>query len=176
VVSEFEHPLRERGIKIEAELPAAPLEVRCDKTLICRAIGHVVENATKFSPPAGIVRIGVQQTFERPPHSAGITLRKSPKFAFSKEGYCVVSVADSGPGIVESEREAIFRRFYQVKENTKGYQQGLGIGLTLCKGIVENHGGSVWVDENPGGGSLVSILLPKANTNVAQLEAFAKSI
>jgi signal transduction histidine kinase len=176
VVSEFEDSLSERGVRIEAEFPAAPLEVRCDKALIGRAIGHVVENATKFSPTAGLVRIGVQQTLQLPSQCADIKLRKSPGFLLNQEGYCVISVADSGPGIAPSEREAIFQRFYQVKEHGNAYQQGLGIGLTLSKSIVQDHGGAVWVDANPGGGSLVSILLPVATKmKVAQLEAFAKS-
>jgi two-component system sensor histidine kinase KdpD len=89
-----------------------------------------------------------------------------------------VSIADSGPGIALSEREAIFQRFYQIKENSEAYQPGLGLGLTLCRGIVEAHQGAVWVEDNPAGGSLVSLLFPLAvgsKTKTSQLGALSKA-
>lgn len=178
VMTDFKYQSNERGIKIRVDLPVTPPVVQCDKDLICRAIGHVLENAIKFSPPGGTIRIGVQQVPQVPSQASQVSLRKVSESALNEEGYVVVSIADSGPGIAQSEREAIFQRFYQIKENAEAYQQGLGIGLTLCRGIVEAHHGAVWVDDNPGGGSLVSLLFPVevgSKTKTSRVGALAKS-
>ena len=64
-----------------------------------------------------------------------------------------VSVSDSGAGIAEARRALLFRPFYTTKRN------GLGLGLSICKSIIDEHGGQIWVDNNPGGGATFSFSL-----------------
>ncbi len=70
----------------------------------------------------------------------------------------VIEVADNGPGVAASERERIFEPFVTHKDVGKG----TGLGLFVCRNIVEGFGGRVWVDENPGGGALFRVVLPAA--------------
>jgi two-component system sensor kinase FixL len=64
-----------------------------------------------------------------------------------------VGVGDSGPGIPEASREAVFQPFFTTKKN------GLGLGLSICRSIVEEHGGRIWAHDNTGGGAAFSFTL-----------------
>jgi len=64
-----------------------------------------------------------------------------------------VSVSDSGPGIVEAERELLFQPFFTTKK------EGLGLGLSICRSIIEEHGGRIWIEDAPGAGTTVSFSL-----------------
>jgi signal transduction histidine kinase len=75
----------------------------------------------------------------------------------------VVSVIDTGIGIPESEHEQVFEKFKQVGDTLTGKPQGSGLGLPICKEIVERHGGRIWVESQPGHGSAFSFSLPIRN-------------
>jgi len=74
----------------------------------------------------------------------------------------LVSVADSGPGVPDEHKEKIFEKFHQVKQGTKVPGQGAGLGLAISKTIAEAHRGAIWVEDNPGGGSVFYLALPPA--------------
>ena len=174
VISDVQDQSNERQIALRVDLPVARPLVECDRNLMCRAIARVVENAIGFSPAGKTVQIGVRQVSRVPSQASRVS-----EPAFNAMGYVVVTIADSGPGIVESQREAVFQPFYQVKDNDRAYKQGLGIGLTLCRGIVEAHHGAVWVEANPGGGSLVQLLFPisaGSETQTSRIGTLAKSV
>jgi len=97
-----------------------------------------VENAIKFTPING--NIGVN--------------------AFKENEYAHITVTDNGPGIPEKDLCRIFDRFYQVDSSAKRKKGGSGLGLAVCKSIVEAHGGSIWVESKHGKGSTFHILLP----------------
>jgi signal transduction histidine kinase len=161
LVRGFEFRSRERRVEIKVDFSARPLFIECDRIPISRAIGHVIENAIKFSPLGGTIKIRAEYVLQIPLQSPQISTQQMSESG-SGRGFIVVTIADSGPGIPESRREAIFEKFYQIKENGETYQQGLGIGLTICRSIVKAHHGTVWVEDNPAGGSLFSLLLPIA--------------
>jgi len=72
----------------------------------------------------------------------------------------VIGVADRGPGIPLGEREKIFQHFYRLDRDRRTHTKGSGLGLAICRGIVEAHGGRIWVEDRPGGGSIFRIALP----------------
>ena len=69
----------------------------------------------------------------------------------------VVEVADRGPGITVGEETRIFDKFYRAKPAREG---GVGLGLTICRGIIEAHGGRIWAENRPGGGSVFRFAIP----------------
>jgi two-component system sensor histidine kinase KdpD len=71
-----------------------------------------------------------------------------------------VTVRDHGPGIPEHDRERIFEKFYRGRA-TAGQAGGAGLGLSICKGIIEAHGGRIWAENCPDGGAAFSFTLPK---------------
>jgi len=90
-----------------------------------------VENALKYSPAGSPVAVT----------------------AVPKSGKIVIGVADSGSGIAETERARIFEKFFRGREH-RFETQGTGMGLAIAKGIVEAHGERIWVESEPGQGSV----------------------
>jgi signal transduction histidine kinase len=70
------------------------------------------------------------------------------------------SISDTGIGIPEHERAAIFEKFHQVGSTTKGVREGTGLGLAITKYLVEQHGGRIWVESKQGSGSRFYFTLP----------------
>jgi two-component system sensor histidine kinase GlrK len=131
-VSEFEGLAHEKKIELIVEPEAADIPVECDPLRLTQVLFNLLENAIKFSP-----------------ESSRITVRIQVNGAYSS-----VAVVDRGPGIPIESRDKVFDRFYQVSPGRKLVGQGVGLGLSICKIVVEAHGGSIWVDSNPEGGSI----------------------
>jgi two-component system, NtrC family, sensor histidine kinase KinB len=68
-------------------------------------------------------------------------------------------VADTGPGIPDEYKTRIFERFQQI-DQAKAHRRGTGLGLTFCRLTVEAHGGQIWIEDNPAGGSVFAFTLP----------------
>ncbi len=100
---------------------------------------NLLSNAIKFTPAKG-----------------RITVEAAPE-----GGEMVISVRDTGIGIAEADRERIFERFHQVADSLRREQGGLGLGLPIVKGLVDLHGGRVWVESQVGRGSTFSFTLPR---------------
>ncbi len=112
--------------------------INCDKDRITQVLTNLIENAIKFSP------INEKVVIE----------------AF-KEGNSVhIKVIDNGPGIPKKDLDRIFDRFYQVDSPAKRIKGGSGLGLAVCKSIIEAHGGVIWVESELGKGSIFHIILP----------------
>jgi two-component system sensor histidine kinase GlrK len=156
LLAEFEVQAREKGMRIESNLPELPLVVKCDRDRILQVIGNLLVNALKFSrngATIGIRASSVTEIPERVPESWKGELEGS------KEGFVLVSVNDTGPGVPDPHKEKIFQKFHQIKPGKKIAGQGVGLGLAISKIIVEAHRGAIWVEDNPGGGSVFNILL-----------------
>ena len=120
--------------KTTDELPL----VWADRNKLSRVLTNLVDNAIKFTPQGGQVTISVEQI---------------------SDDFIAVKVQDSGPGIPDEYRERIFERFVQVP-GQRSKRRGTGLGLTFCRLAVEAHGGRIWVDSHPKGGSIFTFTLP----------------
>jgi two-component system, NtrC family, sensor kinase len=74
--------------------------------------------------------------------------------------YALIAVSDRGPGVEDNQKERIFEEFHQVRQGRKVLGQGFGLGLAISRSVVEAHKGTIWVEDNPAGGSIFSVLLP----------------
>jgi signal transduction histidine kinase len=116
---------------VEPDLPL----VLIDEDKINRVIVNLIDNALKFTPRGGHVTVSAERWLNGEDGS-----------------YVRCIVRDTGPGIPPEYRSRIFERFVQIS-NRQGRRRGTGIGLNFCQLAVEAHGGRIWVDEAPGGGS-----------------------
>jgi len=111
---------------------------RIDQEKILRVLVILLDNAVTFSPDSSLVEIEVDEA----------------------DGNALISVLDRGPGVPEGERERIFDRFYQVEDVLHHSKSGMGMGLYIARQIVEYHGGRIWHEPRPGGGSIFRFTLP----------------
>jgi two-component system sensor histidine kinase KdpD len=125
---------REISIKMPEELIMIP----ADGMLIEQVLVNLLDNAIKYTPQGSNVSVAV----------------------FLQDGDVVFEVSDEGPGIPESEIPYIFNRFYKAKEEEGGVHRGFALGLTICKSIVQAHGGNISVMNKPEGGLLFRFALP----------------
>jgi two-component system sensor histidine kinase GlrK len=145
VISEFDVQAQQKGIRFRLECDRPLVFAECDRERIVQVLGNLFENALKFSPPNSEIVTSVRTETD------GI----------------LVSVADSGPGVPDEHKTKIFHKFHQVKHRKKVAGQGVGLGLAICKTIVEAHRGQIWVEDNPKGGSVFSFMLQPAATQEA---------
>jgi len=126
------------------EVPARNelMMARADCDRITQVLTNLVINAVKFTPPGGKVVLTLE------PSNEGKWLQ--------------VNVTDSGPGIPTAEVENIFDEFYQISQSDFQKTEGVGLGLAICKRLVEMHGGAIWVDSVPGRGSAFHFTVPAA--------------
>jgi len=123
---------------VSVELPSGPLPVSLDETRIHQVLINLLENAARYAPDGAPIAVDVSL----------------PGAAVAR-----VTVRDRGPGIAPAEQQRIFERFARgAAAEGKG---GLGIGLYLCRAIVERHGGTIGVDSTVGGGAAFWIDLPR---------------
>ena len=158
-LAEIEVQAGEKQIQIKTTFPEEPLQVGCDAARIIQVIVNLVGNAVKFSPKRGTIQLSVEAT-QRIPEGVPGYWRTEIMRPGKEQIYGCIAVADFGPGIPEDEKEKIFERFHQVKQDKKTPGQGVGLGLAISRTIIEAHRGAIWVEDNPGGGSRFLLLLP----------------
>jgi len=174
--------IQRRRQKLHLDMEEGLPPVRCDQERIVQALGNILGNAIKFTPDYGLIRIRTRQ----------VSRTRLPE-KFSGEGsngvcamngglhpYVEIAFIDSGIGIACEDLETIFDKFYEVgaveehstdKVSFKG--RGAGLGLTIAKGVISLHSGTVWV-ESPGydperfPGSTFYVLLPVAEEVVLE--------
>jgi two-component system sensor histidine kinase KdpD len=130
--------LRERlaGHRVILELPGDLPLVRIDAALIEQVLANLLENAAKHTPPGTLVRLRAKRDARE----------------------LVVSVEDYGPGLPAGAVQRIFDKFERGAPEGPG--AGVGLGLAICRAIVQLHGGRVWAEELPGAGSAFRFTLP----------------
>jgi PAS domain S-box-containing protein len=146
--------LTEEG-KIHFEWPPTNLAVVADKEKLNRVIFNLVSNAIKFSPPDSrlILAATISQQEE---------WKKESSQKESAKPMVEITVTDQGPGIPPDMVSTIFERFQQVSDSTHNSKGGTGLGLTICKEIVNLHGGQIWVTNGKQKGSVFHFTLPSA--------------
>jgi two-component system sensor histidine kinase KdpD len=119
-------------VKLPSDLPLVPL----DEVLVEQVFVNLLENAAKYT-------------------SVGTPIEIS---ATTADGFVLVDVADRGPGLPPGEEDRIFDKFHRAAKATAS--GGIGLGLTICRGIVTAHGGRIWAENRPGGGAVFHFTLP----------------
>ncbi|MBI5301990.1 MAG: sensor histidine kinase KdpD [Chloroflexi bacterium] len=128
---------RLRGRTVTTCLPDTLPLVPFDSVLIEQVLINLLENAIKYTPPASPIEINASVVGE----------------------HVVVQVADHGPGIAPGDEERIFDKFYRAPGVTNS--GGVGLGLTVCRGIVQAHDGKIWVANRAEGGAVFHVQLPR---------------
>jgi Na+/proline symporter/nitrogen-specific signal transduction histidine kinase len=137
---------QENNVRVEARLPERVSPVRADLDRLVQVMLNLLSNAVKFCNPQGrVVEIALTQ-LDR-------TLR--------------VDVCDNGPGVRPGDERIIFDKFVQAGDPLTGKPQGSGLGLYICRHIVEHHGGRIWVSNRAGGGACFSFTLPLTRAEAA---------
>lgn len=139
VCANFAPQAEERGVTMRMEVDPHVPPALVDADRIHQALSNLVANALKFTPPGGTVRLGARPDDE--------------------DGWVVVSVADTGPGIPEEVRDRLFDRFWQASRHDR---TGAGLGLAIVRGIAEAHGGRIEVASRPGEGATFNLHLRAA--------------
>jgi signal transduction histidine kinase len=125
-----------KGVSIEAVLAETLPPVRADRDRMLQVLQNLLGNAVAFTPEAGHIRLEAD--------------------AANGEGVRI-SVSDTGPGIALEDQPRIFESFWRGRGSGSG---GAGLGLAIARGIVEGHGGRIWVESEPGQGSRFFFVLP----------------
>jgi PAS domain S-box-containing protein len=125
-----------REIKLETQNQVSGIEVLCDRERVLQVFSNLIGNAVKFTPEGGTITVG----------------------GVEDQGMVRYFVQDTGPGIAPDQFPMLFQRYWQAAP--KG--EGVGLGLFIAKGIVEAHGGRIFVDSAPGKGATFSFTIPIA--------------
>jgi two-component system sensor histidine kinase KdpD len=127
-----------QGRPVHTVIPDNLPPVELDYLQMDQVLTNLIENAVRYTPSASPIEIGVEVV----------------------DGQMMVSVADRGPGIPPEDMERIFDKFYRVLGVQRQGTIGSGLGLAVCRGLVEAHGGRIWAENRLGGGAIFKFMLP----------------
>lgn len=127
----------ERRVRLRYEMGDEAVMVEADPVLLEQAISNVMANAIRYSPEGEEVTISLEP---------------------GGEGDIILTVEDRGPGIPSHQRERVFDKFYRGPQAASG--EGMGLGLCIARSVVEAHGGSIWIEDAPAGGTRMRMRLP----------------
>jgi PAS domain S-box-containing protein len=144
VLQDAASSVRHLGVlhSMQVTLPAEPVLVTADPVWIRQALTNLIENARKYAGPASPIEMRAE---------------------LSQDGLVTVSVCDHGPGVPAEQLAMIFDSFERLDRPDVGRTRGFGLGLAICKGIIEMHGGRIWAAAVEGGGLCVSFTLRRAH-------------
>lgn len=131
----------EHGRTLEVSEPDEPILSSIDRMRIEQVLDNLIENALKYSSGQELPQVRI----------------------WEEENEARFAVVDRGVGIPDTERVRIFERFYRATNAQSITDTGMGLGLYICRRIVEEHGGRIWVEATPGGGSTFTVALPLAS-------------
>lgn len=141
--------LEARGVSLTVRLAPGPLPASVDAVRVAQVIGNLLSNAAKFTPPGGAATVSLE----------------------ARDGAAVITVTDTGPGIDAAVMPRLFEPFVQADRTLDRAGGGLGLGLSLVRGLVELHGGKVTAHSDGGGrGATFVVSLPLAPLDGARRE------
>jgi signal transduction histidine kinase len=143
VVEMLQPVASDKSIRMDVVNTPPGLTVRADKERLLQVLSNLVGNAIKFTREGG-----------------SVTLRAEPQPELAL--FCV---SDTGQGISEEQMPHLFDRYWQAKKDGR---MGVGLGLSIARGIVEAHGGSIWAESTPGKGTTFHFTLPRAEARPEQ--------
>jgi PAS domain S-box-containing protein len=136
------------GVALHAEPTAGPTILHADPDRLTQLLSNVIGNAIKFTPAGGVVTLATRVDGE----------------------LAELAVRDNGEGIPAAQLAHVFDRFYQGSLSSRVTRHGAGLGLPIARGIVEAHGGRIWIESEPGVGTTVRFTLPLAGNEGADEE------
>ncbi|MDP8215742.1 MAG: ATP-binding protein [Candidatus Kaelpia imicola] len=154
VVVEMGYLTDKRGIAIIEKLPQEDLYAFCDKEKIRRVLTNLVSNALKFTDSGGSIKVECSKNSEE----------------------VRISVSDTGCGIAQEDISKLFDKYSQFGKKKDKDIKGTGLGLSIVKGIVQMHGGKVWVESKPGEGSRFCFTLPRLTKEAILKDILSKEI
>jgi len=137
----------EKDMKLENLLPEEGVLVRADSEQLEQVFRNLFENAVKYGPPGGKVTVSSE----------------------CEPGMVTFQIRDEGPGISIQHQTRIFERFYRVEKDRTNHKGSTGLGLAICRHIINNHGGKIWLESPPQGkatGSVFFFTLPLAPNKI----------
>lgn len=152
--------------------------ILADRRLLREVLDHLLENAVLYSPEGGKIEVGLRTREPDEIYQLSLTLAQPsgghhspvtfPPSWSQSQPMIEIWIQDQGIGIAGANLEHIFRRFYRADTSLIKEVSGLGIGLTICKQIIELHDGLLWVESEIGRGSTFHVLLPLNEQSAAQ--------
>ena len=138
VIGHMNTVLQDRDVQRDIPNDLPPVEL--DYLQIDQVLTNLIENAVRYTPTSSAIEIAVK----------------------IMDGQMMISIADRGPGIPPYDLERIFDKFYRVSgaKRRNSSVMGTGLGLAVCRGLVEAHGGRIWAENRPGGGAIFRFTLP----------------
>lgn len=144
IYEKFESLAINRQISLKITLPDDPVPpCLFDKERIEQVLSILLDNALSYTPAGGMIRLSLQRTSDK----------------------LIFQVADNGPGIPDSEKKAVFDRFYRCDKSHKD-KNHFGLGLCIAQEIVRMHKGKICLEDTPGGGATFQVILPAANSRI----------
>jgi signal transduction histidine kinase len=126
------------GAKLKVQIQN-PLRVTCDPDRIIQVLTNLIKNSLRFVPEnEGVIEVGVRQ----------------------EDSVALFSVKDNGIGIPKNMQGGLFSKFYQLDTSARRKTEGSGLGLAICKGIIDGHGGKIYVESDTGKGAIFYFTLP----------------
>ncbi|MYH81573.1 HAMP domain-containing protein [Candidatus Poribacteria bacterium] len=149
-IEELRPQADEKAISLRLETPSHLTTMIGDADRIGQIFINLIGNAIKFTPDSGKVTVRISESSAETPHPDDQARTTSGQNGRENDGFHV-EVIDTGPGIPAEEREKVFDKFRQLGSVQTRQQGGTGLGLSIASGIVEAHGGKLWVDTGDNG-------------------------
>jgi two-component system sensor histidine kinase BaeS len=135
----FRHRFEQHRIRIDLEMPNLDgIQIRGDADRLGQVFTNIFENTCKYLPPDGILSLS----------------------GTCRDGFLTLLFQDSGPGVPDEALNHLFDRLYRVDRSRNRSSGGSGLGLSICRHIIENHDGEIWATPSPLGGLTIGIRLP----------------
>jgi len=159
VLAEIQAQLADKDLTIERSIPDDLPLALADPSGVQHVLTHLLSNAYKCSAVGGRIGVSVEvrTADELGSHAGGM------------ERALVIAVTDSGGGIAPEDQASVFARHYGERPSVPGLGE-TGVGLSIAKGLIEAHGGQIWLESQMGHGTTFTFTLPLAEADSASTE------